>query len=559
MKVLFINPPREGFFLITERQVPLGIYYLMEACRKSGFEVNIIDTLVGAISPKTIPFEELSSAQKERASKNPIFGDYVRLGIPDKQVIAKIEEWKPAVICMSIMFSCFHDAAERLAQKIKHQFPHIVIIAGGAHVTTHYKNVLSTGLFDYCLRYEGEKTLPSLLKAIEGKLPTENVEGIAYGQNPTVENPHHTWIRDLDELRPAYDLMSAEDYLHTMTIITSRGCPFACEFCTVHLSMGRQYRARSVENVIDELLIYSKAGFTRFNIEDDNFTFDVERAKAICRGIIDRKIECDIYLPNGIAAKSLDEECIRLFALAGVKKLFLGLETTSKHLLSALKKEHASLEIIQEKISLCKHYKMNAGASLIIGFPSQTLDDILADITTLIKANIPIYAFNALYPLPGTEIHEDCIKDGILTGEEDLIFLGSDNFVMHNHSFSREDLYDLWVTIKGYSKWGHLHGNYYTPDAFEIDEALGFIAHALNGNAQNATLEVKAISINADLISAHYKVFSDMTRCFLFLLTGKWCDCCITEGENVQIEYTLSSAPIPRALAALKSRLKQKG
>ena len=68
MKVLFVNPPREGFFLITERQVPLGIYYLMDSCKKAGFEVEMIDMLVGKIVPKTIPFECLSSEQKKRIS-----------------------------------------------------------------------------------------------------------------------------------------------------------------------------------------------------------------------------------------------------------------------------------------------------------------------------------------------------------------------------------------------------------------------------------------------------------------------------------------------------------
>ena len=558
MKVLFVNPAREGFFLITERQVPLGIYYLMDSCKKAGFEVELIDMLIGKILPQTIPFERLSSEQKKRISFNPIFNDYVRLGIADEEVIKKIEQYRPSVVCISIMFSCFHDSAERLAQTIKKRFPHIVIVAGGAHITTNYKEVLRNGVIDYCLRYEGEKTLPTLLKLIECKMPVDCVDGVAYGQNPVVINDDHTWINDLDSINPAYDIISPENYNRTITIITSRGCPFACEFCTVHLSMGRRYRVRSVQNVIDELRIYARKGFKRFNIEDDNFTFDIDRAKAICKGIIEQKINCDIYLLNGIAAKSLDEECISLMAAAGVKKLFLGLETTSDKLLSTLKKEHTSLQLIKAMVRLCNSYGINAGASLIIGFPSQTLEDILIDITTLINSDIPIYAFNALYPLPGTEIYTECIKQGLLTGNEDFIFLGSDNFVIHNNSFSSEDLYYLWVCIKGYSKWGIMNAKYHTLDSLGVDEALLLIADFLGGRVNNSTLEVPTCNVNAELMSGHYKVFVDMTKSFLYLLSGSWFDCDVMEEDNVVIKYTSSKSQIPVALVKLKDKLLEK-
>ncbi len=78
----------------------------------------------------------------------------------------------------------------------------------------------------------------------------------------------------------------------------------------------------------------------------------------------------------------------------------------------------------------------------------------MLDISTLVCEDIPIYAVNPLYPLPGTDMYFDCVKRGLLTGEEDMIFLGSENFVIHNDSFSREDLYRLWSCVKGYTKWG---------------------------------------------------------------------------------------------------------
>lgn len=192
MKVLFINPPREGFYLITERQVPIGIFYLAESCRKAGFETAVLDMLTGKIVPRTVPRGLLSRAQKAKADSNPIFSDFVRYGMEDEDALEEIGRFRPSVVCVSIMFSCFHDSAERLAQKIRTRFPSVVIVAGGAHVTTNFREVLKCGAVDYCLRYEGEETLPRLLKLIVNGMPAGSVEGIAYGRDPAVTNDGHT-------------------------------------------------------------------------------------------------------------------------------------------------------------------------------------------------------------------------------------------------------------------------------------------------------------------------------------------------------------------------------
>ncbi len=86
------------------------------------------------------------------ADSNPIFSEFVRYGMGDEEALEEIGRYRPEVVCVSIMFSCFHDAAERLAQKIRARFPSIVIIAGGAHVTTNFRDVLKCGAVDYCLR-----------------------------------------------------------------------------------------------------------------------------------------------------------------------------------------------------------------------------------------------------------------------------------------------------------------------------------------------------------------------------------------------------------------------
>ncbi len=237
--------------------------------------------------------------------------------------------------------------------------------------------------------------------------------------------------------------------------------------------------------------------------------------------------------------------------------LFLGLETTADKLLTSLKKKHTSLSRIRWAVQMCQSRGINAGASLIIGFPSQTLEDILTDITTLIRLRIPIYAINPLYPLPGTGMYDECVKLGILTGKEDYIFLGSDNYIIHNDSFSREDIYWLWVGVKAYTRWGYIRGEYTAFDTLGAEEALDLIARAYDGKAEKRRLTVRSRAVNAVLISGHYQLFCDMTRSFLYLLTGEWCECAVDEGDTVTVDYIRAGIGAPGSLGGLKKKMSE--
>lgn len=120
------------------------------------------------------------------------------------------------------------------------------------------------------------------------------------------------WIHNLDKLPfPAADLLEMKRYNH-VTIITSRGCPNNCSFCTVHPTVGRVHRARSVENVIAEIKYYiKKFGIKVFNIEDDNFAFDFNRANDILDCLIKLDEDLTLNLPNGMTAINIDENMIK--------------------------------------------------------------------------------------------------------------------------------------------------------------------------------------------------------------------------------------------------------
>ena len=152
MKILFINPPQEGFFHTMERHYPIGLLYLAEACRQKEHEVAILDCLTYKSTPYVIPQSELSSIQKEKISHNPVFDTYVHFGTTWKDIESYIAITRPNIIALSIMFSCFYDSAYALAANIKKKFPEIITIAGGAHISILYRHAMDNHYFDYVMR-----------------------------------------------------------------------------------------------------------------------------------------------------------------------------------------------------------------------------------------------------------------------------------------------------------------------------------------------------------------------------------------------------------------------
>ena len=174
---------------------------------------------------------------------------------------------------------------------------------GGPHVTLVPKEFLEEAKnVDIAVIGEGEYTMLEIAQAFEGKKQLSQIQGIAYRQNgKVVVNPSRPLIENLDELPyPAYDLVDMEQYLspkkigyrsfqdRAISMITSRGCPFNCCFCAVHLHMGQKFRAHSAEYVLDHIqYVVDKFKVKNIFFEDDNLTLDIKRFEAICDGIID--------------------------------------------------------------------------------------------------------------------------------------------------------------------------------------------------------------------------------------------------------------------------------
>lgn len=210
-------------------------------------------------------------------------------------------------------------------------------------------------------------------------------------------------------------------------------------------TVGRVHRARSVENVIAEIKYYiKKFGIKVFNIEDDNFAFDFNRANDILDCLIKLDEDLTLNLPNGMTAINIDENMIKKYGKLKMKDSFIGLETTSEERLKKISKTFTSLDKVQHITELFNKYGMDIGASLVVGFPEQTIDQMIDDIVKLMQHNIKFGTANPCYPIPKSRLYEECLEQGFVDEKMDYTWYDEFNFPLETDLFTRKDIYELW-------------------------------------------------------------------------------------------------------------------
>ncbi len=188
--------------------------------------------------------------------------------------------------------------------------------------------------------------------------------------NQVVENEDDLFVREPDEMAfPAFDLFELDKYIdRKLPIITSRGCPYRCTFCSINLTSGFMFRPRSAKNVVDELEHWYKKGYKYFGFNDDNFTLLPERAEEICDQIIERGLKIKWELRNGIRIDKVNERLLRKMKNAGCMYVAFGVESADQEVLDNIKKG-ITAEKAKEAILLADKVGIKKGAFFIVGLP----------------------------------------------------------------------------------------------------------------------------------------------------------------------------------------------
>ncbi|MEW6068525.1 MAG: radical SAM protein [Nitrospirota bacterium] len=386
MRVLLCYPFKKNiYYKVGFVLPPLGLGYIASYLKKRGHEVEIID-----------------------------------FNVPHKSV-----DWNAYdIVGISADTPRYHSAIE-LAKEAKKTG--VKVIMGGPHVSFLDEEPLKKELADYIVRGEGEETTAELLDAIEGKIPLEEVAGISFISNGEIKRTPKRNFPDFSMIPPPdRGLLRIDKYQwlemggrKITSILTSRGCPYNCSFCSSSEFSGTTWRALSPQMVINEIEdIVFNHGFNGIAFLDDNFTLNPERVKDICREIIKRKL--DIYWWCFSRADILlrNEDMVKIMADAGARYIFIGFESyteeTLKHYRKRITPEHSA-----EVIKLLKSYGISTHASFIIGDTYETKNMALDTIKFAKKLSPEAVQFSVLTPYPGTQLFNE-VKDRIFTYDWDL-------------------------------------------------------------------------------------------------------------------------------------------
>lgn len=259
-----------------------------------------------------------------------------------------------------------------------------------------------TADFDVVVRGEGERTVVEVLDAFDRG---------ALGGLPAVIGPPPL-SADLDSLpRPARDLLPNADYLahwrrrgarSTTSVMTTRGCPFHCEFCS-NAVFGVSYRARSASSVLDEVEEALSYGFERIHFADDVFTLDRRRLLEICAEIRRRELHFGWECLGRV--DSVDLETAAAMKRAGCERIFFGIESGSDATL-ALMNKRITVEKARRAVEAARSAGLSAGAFFILCYPGEDDEAVLTTLRFATRLPLDYVSFTMPYPLPHTALYD---------------------------------------------------------------------------------------------------------------------------------------------------------
>jgi anaerobic magnesium-protoporphyrin IX monomethyl ester cyclase len=375
-KVALVNPPILKGVYHHQPFLPIGLAYLAAVLKENGHEVTVIDCLA--------------------------------LEIDHEQLKAKLSSFGPNVVGITSMTPTIQSTLLS-THAVKEACPDAVVALGGPHATFMDKQILEQdATVDVVVRGEGEQTLLEIAQNTADSKSLSGVAGTTFRSNgQIVQTPTRPFIQKLDELPyPAYDLFPLNRYRLFgklfLPVITSRGCPYQCAFCTTSRILGKEYRMRSPKNIVDELeFLKNTYGADAFTFYDDTLTLDKNRIFKICEGIQTKKIN----LPWDCQTRvdQISKEILVKMRETNCQQVFFGVESGCQEILNAVKKR-TTVEQNATAIKLAKEVGLFVAVSIMIGYPGET-PEMLRQTLDFVRRTEPddVYLCVAT-PYPGTEL-----------------------------------------------------------------------------------------------------------------------------------------------------------
>lgn len=402
-KILLISPPFYRLMGSHHDGIHLGLCYIASVLDKAGYEVKIYNADFFD-SDRFLDQKGLFENYENYKSilnhlDHPIW----------QEAKENIKQFNPGIVGIQ-MYTGAYKSSKNIATISKEINPEIVIVAGGTHPTIEPEGTLKDGPYDYLIRGEGEY---SFLDLIKGKRK-EKILGLSFKakNGEIIHNPDRGFIEDIDTIPfPSRDLfLNGSEKIDRSAIITSRGCPFQCTYCVSPKIWRLKVRYRSIENVLKELeYIYRKYNLHLIRFQDDTFTLNKNRVKAICTGILERGLKfewvCDTRVDR------LDREILALMKKAGCIRVKIGVESGSDEILSKVNKGFNKSQI-KKAVSAIKAVGIPLTVYLMVGFHSETNKQVKETINFAKEIGADYYSLSIVSPYYGTQMYQELEENG---------------------------------------------------------------------------------------------------------------------------------------------------
>jgi radical SAM superfamily enzyme YgiQ (UPF0313 family) len=415
MKILLIEPPFARFMGFYRYFFPFSLSSLSAYIKPQGHQTLIYDA-DHAGHPVDMTSQELLDAfplylEGYRNPEHPVW----------REAEEVMREFRPDLIGLTYL-STKKGAVEVLTRTAKRLFPDVPVVLGGSHASFLPESSLEQTGADFVVIGEGEETLSELIRFIEtGDTCYSNILGLAY-RHPSgsiAKTAPRPLISDLDSL-PIPDRES----LHRLDsyrsddmgmIMTSRGCPFSCTFCSS--LWGQRVRHRSISNILSEIrYLHERFGTRNIYFKDDTFTADRNWVLAFCEAL--KKTNLPISWECLTRIELVSEDLVLRMRESGMFNLKIGIETGSERLLRATNKK-ISLDQIKRGAAVLNQMGQKWSAFFMLGYPDETEEEIRMS-WQLIEEIRPTYvSMSILAPYPGCSTYYELLDRGELGEDTD--------------------------------------------------------------------------------------------------------------------------------------------
>jgi radical SAM superfamily enzyme YgiQ (UPF0313 family) len=427
-RILLIQPPIQDFYTTPLRLFPLGLLQIATALEKRGNEVKILDCL-SDLTARVMPVPEKFSYIKkyyDPNNKSPfrLFGKYYHFGLEWNEIYSQIKEYNPSIVGIVSSFSAYYETALRCAEIAKEVNPDIITVMGGVHASAMPESLIKNHAVNFIIKGEAENVLSDFVLLIENNQMDKvaGLPGIVYlNENKIYQDSRYNVIENLDELNPNnLNLITGEKVLPLAMMQTSRGCPLNCSFCSTPSTPAGNFRMKSPEKVLEEILYYqNNFGILHIDLEDDNFTADIARSLKILDLVID-KTKVKLSAMNGLSSVFLNEDLLNKMKEAGFEKINLSVVSTDSVVKEKINRKE-SVSHLEKVIRCASSLNIEVETHFIIGIPGESLENTLDSFFYL--AELPTKIGGSIfYPVPGTMLFDLCKDNGWIINSFDPSF-----------------------------------------------------------------------------------------------------------------------------------------